>query len=407
MSKTDVDVDDVDGQWLRLFRSLDEASRRRVAGHRVIELGYGGLTRVMNLTGLSHHTIKRGIAELRSGEELSTDGRVRRPGGGRKKLEEDDPKIFDALEELLNEATSGDPMRPLRWTTKSTRGLARELTKRGHKVSSSTVGRLLRDLGYSLQANKKTKEGSSHPDRDAQFEKINETVEAFQQEGQPVISIDSKKKERVGEFKNAGKTYRKQGDPHKVNVYDYPSLAIGTATPYGMFDIQRNEGMVNVGQSADTAEFAVESIHQWWRRFGRRHYPNAKGLLLCADGGGSNGSRNRSWKYFLQDFADETELEVSVCHYPPGTSKWNKIEHRMFSFISLNWQGQPLVDYETIVNLIGSTRTEAGLKVRARLDPYVYERGIKITDDEMAELAWSADEILPHWNYTISPRATK
>lgn len=398
------EVDDIEAQWLRLFHSLDEASRRRLAGQRAMELGYGGLRQVIDLTGLSPHTIRRGIKELRSGEVLSADGRLRRPGAGRKKVEESDPEVVDALQELLSESTSGDPMRPLRWTTKSTRGLARELTKRGHKVSSTTVGRLLRDLGYSLQVNKKTKEGSNHPDRNAQFEKINETVEAFQVAGQPVLSIDSKKKERVGEFKNAGQTYRKKGSPLEVNVYDYPSLAIGTATPYGLFDLQRNQGMVNVGQSADTAEFAVESVRQWWRRFGRRHYPDAKELLLCADGGGSNGSRNRAWKYFLQEFADESGLEVSVCHYPPGTSKWNKIEHRMFSFISLNWRGQALVDYETIVNLIGSTRTEEGLRVRARLDPYVYETGIKITDEEMKRLAWSADDDFPHWNYTIAPR---
>jgi transposase len=393
-----------DSLWLRLFRSFDEVGRRRFAGLRAIEFGYGGIKRITDLTGLSHHTVRRGIKEVQASTELPSSDRIRSPGAGRRRAEDTAPGVTQEIEKLLEETTSGDPMKYLKWTTKSLQGLSEELKIRGYQVSPNTVSRLLRDLGYSLQGNKKNMEGGDHPDREAQFQKINETVASFLESGQPVLSIDSKKKERVGNFKNAGKTYQKRGSPAEVNVYDFPSLAIGTATPYGMYDIQRNEGMVNVGQSADTSEFAVESIRQWWYRIGQKNYPEATEILLCADGGGSNGSRNRSWKYFLQQLADETGLEISVCHYPPGTSKWNKIEHRMFSFISLNWKGQPLVDYQTIVTLIGNTTTQAGLKIEARLDPYLYEKGIKISDEEMDELAWFVDEDLSAWNYAFLPR---
>jgi len=398
--------DDVTAQWLRLFRSLDEASRRRLAGQRAIEIGYGGIKQVAMLSGLSQNTVRRGMAELRSGEELLAQGRIRRPGGGRKNIEEQDPQVLAELEALLDDETRGDPMRPLRWTAKSARAIAKELGKIGFNVGVTTIRRLLKDLGYSLQGNSKTKEGGDHPCRDEQFNKINDTVESFQTSGQPVISVDAKKKELVGEFKNQGQTYRRKGNPREVNVYDFASLATGTAAPYGIYDVNRNEGMVNIGQSADTCQFAVESIRQWWRRIGRRHYPDATQLLICADGGGSNSCRTRTWKYFLQDLANETGLEIWVCHYPPGTSKWNKIEHRMFSFISMNWKGQPLVDYETIIILIGNTRTSTGLKIHARLDPYQYEKGIEVSDEEMDKLEWTVDDDLPKWNYTISPQVS-
>lgn len=390
--------------WLRVFQSLNEPQRRWYAAQRALEWGRGGIARVVDLTGLSATTVRRGIKDLRSSERLGGTGRLRAPGAGRKKVEELDSGVLESLDEILNECTSGNPMSALRWTSKSTRVLAAELTKRGHPVGVSTVRRLLQELGYSLQANQKSKEGGNHPNRDAQFQQINERVAEFQSEGQPVLSVDSKKKERVGEFKNPGKTWKPKGEPTQVLVHDFPSLGIGTAAPYGMYDLQRNSGMVNVGQSADTPEFAVESIRQWWRRFGRCHYPEATKLLLCADGGGSNSARSRAWKYYLQDLADETSLAISVCHFPPGTSKWNKIEHRMFSFISLNWRGQPLVDYETILNLIGTTRTTKGLRVKARLDPYIYEKGIAISDKEMAELELVNGDVLPSWNYSLIPR---
>jgi hypothetical protein len=322
-------------------------------------------------------------------------------------LEVADPKLVRALEKIMDETTAGDPMSLLRWTSKSTDRLAEELTRRGHPISADTVGRRLRELEYSLQANVKTKEGSAPPGRDEQFRYINTQVKRFLKRGEPILSIDAKKKERVGTFKNAGRTWRPTGQPYHVNVYDYPSLGVGSATPYGAYDVQRNEGFVNVGTSHDTAEFAVESLRRWWRLFGRRRYPRAKALLLCADGGGSNGSRNRAWKYHLQHLADHLGVAITVCHYPPGTSKWNKIEHRMFSFISLNWRGQPLVSYETVVNLISATRTRAGLRVKAILDPRTYEAGIKISDEEMEALRLERHALYPDWNYTLKPDLIK
>ena len=304
----------------------------------------------------------------------------------------------------LDENTAGDPMSFLKWTNKSTYKIAEELKLKGHRINPDTVGRLLKERDYSLQANVKTKEAGSGPERDAQFRFINEQVKKFMIRGDPVISVDTKKKERVGEFKNPGRTWRKKGQPKEVNVYDFPSLGIGTAIPYGTYDVKRNEGLVNVGVSRDTAEFAVESIRQWWHRFGRHHYPNAKELLICADGGGSNGSRNRGWKMFLQELADQIRLLITVCHYPPGTSKWNKIEHSMFSFISMNWRGQPLVSYEIVIKLISATTTSKGLTVAARLDEREYEAGIKFSDEDIAQLQIQPHSSYPKWNYSILPR---
>lgn len=388
---------------LRVLRTLNEAQARWFVAREALALGRGGLKAMHELTAMARPTILRGMRELQAGTALGASGRVRQPGGGRKRLEVADPKLVRALEKIMDETTAGDPMSLLRWTSKSTERLAEELTRRGHPVSADTVGRRLRELEYSLQANVKTKEGSAPAGRDEQFRYINAQVKRFLKRGEPILSIDAKKKERVGAFKNAGRTWRPTGQPHHVNVYDYPSLAVGSAIPYGAYDVQRNEGFVNVGMSHDTAEFAVESLRRWWRLFGRRRYPRAKALLLCADGGGSNGSRNRAWKYHLQHLADHLGVAITVCHYPPGTSKWNKIEHRMFSFISLHWRGQPLVSYETVVNLISATRTRAGLRVKAILDPRTYEAGIKISDEEMEALRLERHALYPDWNYTLKP----
>ena len=395
------------GFLLRVLRTLNEAQARWFVAREALARGRGGLKAMHGLTGMARPTILRGMRELQAGAPLGASGRVRQPGGGRKRLEVADPKVIRALEKIMDETTAGDPMSLLRWTSKSTERLAEELTRRGHPISADTVGRRLRELEYSLQANVKTKEGSAPPGRDEQFRYINAQVKRFLKRGEPILSIDAKKKERVGAFKNAGRTWRPKGQPYHVNVYDYPSLSVGSAIPYGAYDVQRNEGFVNVGMSHDTAEFAVESLRRWWRLFGRRRYPRAKGLLLCADGGGSNGSRNRAWKYHLQQLADHLGVAITVCHYPPGTSKWNKIEHRMFSFISLNWRGQPLVSYETVVNLISATRTRTGLRVKAILDPRTYEAGIKISDEEMETLRLERHALYPDWNYTLKPVLSK
>jgi hypothetical protein len=319
-------------------------------------------------------------------------------------VEEVDPETLQALKQLVEPSTAGSPMGALRWTHKSTRTLAEELTRQRHAVSPNTVGRLLEVLGYSLQVNAKSKEGRSPPERDAQFLYINKQVAQFQSAGNPVLSVDAKKKERVGDFKNAGHTYRPKEKPTKVNVYDFPDLAVGVAVPYGAYDVSRNRGFVNVGMNHDTAEFAVESIRWWWRRYGQRHYASSSGWLVCADGGGSNSSRSRGWKWHLYKLSRELSIPVTVCHYPPGTSKWNKIEHRMFSFISTNWQGIPLESYATVVNLIAGTRTRGGLKIGARLDPNVYEKGQKVSDEVMAEIPIKRHQINPQWNYTIQPK---
>ena len=393
--------------FLRVLHTLNEAQARWYVAREAFAVGRGGLKAMHVLTGMARPTIRRGMHELQAGTALGASGRVRQPGGGRKRLEVADPMLVRALEKIMDETTAGDPMSLLHWTSKSTERIAEELTRRGHPISADTVGRRLRELDYSVQANLKTKEGSAPPGRDEQFRYINAQVKRFLKRGEPILSIDAKKKERVGAFKNAGRTWRLKGQPYHVNIYDYPSLSAGTAIPYGAYDVRRNEGFVNVGMSHDTAEFAVESLRRWWRLFGRRRYLRAKALLLCADGGGSNGSRNRAWKYHLQHLADHLGVSITVCHYPPGTSKWNKIEHRMFSFITLNWRGQPLVSYETVVNLISATRTRAGLRVKAILDPRTYEAGTKISDEEMKAIRLERHALYPDWNYTIKPAATK
>lgn len=390
--------------FLKALSGADSVQARRFAAARALEIGWGGVSRVSAITGLARTTIDKGIQELENEGELKPPERLRKPGGGRKKAENKDPTLINHLEDIMKESTAGDPMSLLKWTYKSTYSIADELQLKGHNVSHDTVRRLLREGGYSLQANKKTLEGKSAPERDSQFRYINTQAAKFIDEGDPVISVDAKKKELIGNFKNSGKTWRQIGNPEIVNVYDFPSLSIGAAIPYGVYDPKRNDGLVNVGKSHNTAEFAVESIRQWWNIVGKYHYSECKDLLICADGGGSNGSRNRSWKFFLQDLADEIGIAITVCHFPPGTSKWNKIEHCMFSFISINWRGKPLASYETIIKLIGSTKTKKGLKVEARLDERDYETGKKISDDDMAGLKINLHKLYPNWNYSIEPR---
>ena len=372
-------------------------------------VGPSGVAMVTEATGIRKKRILAGRLEL---EEMArrppTDKprlqRVRRPGAGRKPLTTTDPTLLVDLESLVDPLTRGDPESPLRWTAKSTRTLAAELGRMGHKVSPRKVAGLLKKLKYSLQANSKTTEGSQHPDRNAQFEYINAQAEAFQASGQPVISVDAKKKELVGPYKNRGREWMPKGRPEAVKVHDFIDENLGKVTPYGVYDIGRNEGWVNVGIDHDTGEFAVASIERWWRDMGRKVYPNAGAILITADGGGSNGSRNRLWKVSLQNFADRSGLTVTVSHLPPGTSKWNKIEHRLFSQVSRNWRGRPLVSHEVIVNLIASTKTHTGLKVRAKLDKRTYPGGIKIADKQMKTLALTREDFHGEWNYTIEPR---
>jgi hypothetical protein len=392
-----------------VFRTLNEFQARLFAADKALDLGRGGISRLSGLTGLSRTTITKAVEELESGGKLVSvgEGRVRRVGGGRKKIEGVDPGIRDLLTKVLEETTAGDPMSQLRWTSKSTRTLAEELTRLGHPVSWVTVARCLDGMGYSLQGNRKSKEGPQHADRDAQFRYINRQAKALLGTGDPVISVDAKKKELVGPFKNGGRTWRPKGKPQEVNTKDFPSLAQGKALPYGVYDTGQNRAVVNVGVTHDTAEFAVESIRRWWKLDGRKSYPAAGRLLICADAGGSNGNRLRAWKLNLQQMADEIQIPITVCHYPPGTSKWNKIEHRLFSFISLNWRGEPLINYETIINLIGATKTRAGLKVKAVLDTNKYETGLKVSDEQLDEIQLRRHKVHPTWNYTISPRPSR
>lgn len=392
-----------DNLLLMILGRLDEAQSRWYVAREAIALGRGGILAMQRLTGMSKPTILRGIRELTEGD-LPEPGRVRRAGGGRARSEEHDPGLTKALSRLMDRSTAGDPMSPLRWTHKSTRSIAEELREQGHAVSYATVRRRLHELGYSLQLNVKELEGESPVDRDEQFHYINAQVKGHMSRGAPVISVDTKKRENVGNFKNPGKTWRPHGKPEQVLSHDFPDLGEGPAIPYGAYDVERNEGFVNIGTSRDTSEFAVESIRRWWKLVGRRNYPQAKDLLICADSGGSNGSKRRTWKYYLQQFADEAGLNVTVCHYPPGTSKWNKIEHRMFSFISMNWRGKPLVNYETVVNLISGTKTKTGLRIRAKLDPREYETGQEVSDDEMAHLRLEPHDTFPAWNYTLRTR---
>lgn len=389
---------------LRVLQLADESLKRKLAAALALDLGWGGISTVSRISGMSSTTIRKGIEELDDLENLELE-RIRKPGGGRKRSEAKNPKLVEDLEEIMGESTAGDPMSFLRWTHKSTYRVADELRGRGHKVSAETVRQLLKGRGYSLQANVKSKESGSALERDAQFHYINEEVKEFVVQGDPVISVDTKKRELVGEFKNHGRTWRKKGEPKEVNVYDFLSLGAGVAIPYGAYDITMNEGLVNVGVSRDTSEFAVESIKQWWNVLGKKHYPNAERLLICADGGGSNGSRRKGWKFFLQELADQTGLKVSVCHFPPGTSKWNKIEHCMFSFISMNWKGEPLTSYETIIKLISNTTTKKGLKIAAQLDEKEYKR-IEFSKEDMAKINLKTHAVHPKWNYTITPRNT-
>ncbi len=390
--------------WIKAISGADEVQARRFAAAIALEIGHGGVSRVVELTGMSHLTIDKGIKELKETEKLEVPKRLRSPGGGRKRIEDKDPGIIADLEKIMDENTAGDNMSLVRWSNKSTYRIADELKLIGHKIDPDTVGRILKENDYSLQANIKNIEGGSSEDRDAQFRYINEKGKEFMKEGNPVISVDAKKKELIGEFKNPGRTWKRKGEAKEVNVYDFPNLGMGKATPYGIYDTGKNEGMVNVGKSHDTSEFAVESIRQWWLLMGKERYPDAKKLLICADGGGSNGSRNKGWKIHLQELVNKIGIPITVCHYPPGTSKWNRIEHRMFSFISMNWKGKPLVNYETVVKLIGSTKTRNGLTVTARMDDKEYATGIKHSDEEMAKLRIETHTLHPKWNYTILPQ---
>jgi len=367
-------------------------------------LGPRGISLVSRSTGVSRRAIRQGLEELQeAGPPKRGEHRVRREGGGRRKTIEKDPSLLADLELLVEPTTRGDPESPLRWTCKSVRQLAQELQQRGHQVSHQLVSEMLHDQGYSLQANRKTVEGTEHPDRDAQFEYINRRVRLFLREGDPVISVDTKKKELVGNFKNGGREWRPQGEPEKVLVHDFLIPELGRAIPYGVYDLGNNTGWVSVGIDHDTASFAVESIRRWWQSMGRSLYHNRKRLLILADSGGSNGSRVRLWKVELQQLADELGMKISVCHFPPGTSKWNKIEHRLFSFISMNWRGQPLLTYQVIVNLIAATTTREGLKVQAALDPKLYPSGIKVSDAAVKELHLKPARFHGDWNYSLAP----
>ena len=395
-----------ESRWLRVLGTLNEFQARLFVADKAMDQGRGGISRMSELTGMSRTTITKAVAELTSGGQLrnAERGRIRAAGAGRKKVEEADEQLKGELKRIVEQTTAGDPMSALRWTNQSTQSIAEELTRRGHPVSDKTVARCLLEMGYSLQLNRKTKEGPQHPNRDAQFRYINRQEAMFGASGDPVISVDTKKKELVGAFQNKGRTWRPQGQPYEVNVHDFPSQAEGKAIPYGTYDVVKNRAVVNVGTSHDTAEFAVESIRRWWRMDGRRRYRAAGRLLICADAGGSNSSRVRAWKVNLQAFADEIRIPITVCHYPPGTSRWNRVEHRLFSFISLTWKGKPLWNYETVVNLIRATQTKTGLRVKAILDTNEYETGIEVSKEQMAGLAIRRHKKHPDWNYTLSPR---
>jgi hypothetical protein len=400
-------VESVRRKFAALRPVLNERARRQWAATEALELGWGGISTVAQATGMSRVTITGGIQEVRTRQESTeepTIERIRRPGGGRKRLTETDPKLMKTLESLIDPVTRGDPMSPLRWTIKSTYRLSEELHRQKHAVGPRTVASLLREAGYSLQANRKTREGKQHPDRNAQFEYINSQVQLFQKRRKPAISVDTKKKELVGDFANSGREWHPQGKPEEVRVHDFKDKELGKAIPYGVYDMLHNEGWVNVGIDHDTAQFATRSILRWWAEMGSKRFPRARHLLITADGGGSNSHRSRLWKIALQELANEIGLTLSVCHFPPGTSKWNKIEHRLFSYITQNWRGKPLVSRQAIVELIGSTTTRQGLTVRAALDTSTYETGIKISDAELAKVKLARHEFHGDWNYTIKPR---
>ncbi len=385
-----------------LAGELNERTRRLIAAAEAMALGWGGISAVARATGVSQRAIRQGIKELKA-ERVKSQGRIRRAGGGRKKTVSKDESLCEDLERLVEPVTRGDPESPLRWTCKSVRKLAAELGKLGHQVSYQLVSELLHELGYSLQANRKTREGGDHPDRDAQFAHLNAQAEAYLSAGEPVVSVDAKKKELVGDFKNSGREWHPQDEPEEVRVYDFPIAGLGRATPYGVYDLAHNAGWVNVGIDHNTAAFAVESLRRWWNEVGRSQYPKAKRLLISADGGGSHGSRVRLWKWELQQLADETGLAISVCHLPPGTSKWNKIEHRLFAWISQNWRGKPLTSYAVILKLIAATTTQAGLTVQCQLDTNTYPAGRKVSDEDMASICLVPDAFHGEWNYTILP----
>ena len=389
-----IDIAAIKQRYEALNPVLDERGRRRFAAAEALTAGWGGIAAVSEATGIARSTIGYGLRELRGEAPDSALGGIRRKGAGRKPLTQTDPTLLSDLERLVDPATRGDPMSPLKWTSKSLRNLAAALCAMGHRVGHDVVGTLLKTLGYSLQGNRKTIEGSSHVDRDAQFQHI----------AQPAISVDTKKKELVGDFKNGGREYRPAGAPEPVRVHDFVDPKLGRAAPYGIYDIADDKGWVSVGIDHDTAAFAVNAIRSWWISMGRARYAHAHTLTITADGGGSNGSRVRLWKVELQKLADELGLAIAVLHLPPGTSKWNKIEHRLFSFISRNWRGRPLIDYRTIVELIGATTSTAGLTVRCELDENLYPAGIKVSDEEMAQLNILRDDFHGEWNYTIKPR---
>ena len=393
-------------KYRALKPELDERRRRQWAAAESRELGWGGVTIVAQATGLSRTTINAGKSELTrpAKQRASQAMRVRRPGGGRRPLTETDPDLLAALESLIEPTTRGDPESPLRWTCKSIRNLADELTREKHPVGAVTVAKLLRKAGYSLQANRKTREGASHPDRNAQFEYINASVQRFLKRGQPAVSVDAKKKENVGDFKNGGREWFPKGSPEEVRVYDFLIKSLGKAALYGVYDLLQNEGWVSVGIDHDTAQFAVNSIRRWWSEMGQERFPRARELLITADGGGSNSHRSRLWKVSLQDLADELGMPLFVCHFPPGTSKWNKIEHRLFSFITKNWRARPLESLEVIVNLIANTTTRTGLIVKAALDTNPYPTKIKVTDEQLGHLRLKRHAFHGEWNYTLSPR---
>ncbi len=407
-------VDALREKYRLLQPVLDERSRRLWAASEARVLGRGGISRVAEATGMSRGTVRAGLRELHQDTAVSGDDdeppplkrqRLRQPGGGRKRIVERDPSLVPVLERHLDPSTRGDPESPLLWTCKSAAQLASSLTAAGHPVSERTVNRLLHELGYSLQANRKTIEGRQHPDRDAQFQQINRRVRAFQRLGQPVVSVDTKKKELVGTYRNGGREWHPKGQPERVQVHDFPDPDLGRAIPYGVYDITANAGWVSVGTDHDTATFAVEALRRWWRNMGQPLYPDASRLLVTADGGGSNSSRNRLWKYELQNLADELGLAISVCHFPPGTSKWNKIEHRMFCHITHNWRGRPLISYQVIVELIAATTTKSGLTLKSDIDDNTYPLGVKVTDKQLEELAIHRHKFHGDWNYTLMPRS--
>ena len=382
---------------------LDERARRLTVGSEALAIGRGGVAAVSRATGLARTTVQRGVDDVREGGRLA-GRRIRRPGAGRPPIGQRDPTLRADLEALIEPTSRGDPESPLRWTTRSVRNLAAELCRQGHRVSHQTISELLHDLGYSLQANRKTLEGTSHPDRDAQFSHLNAAVQLQLSLGEPVISVDTKKKELVGPFRNGGKELRPKSDPEEVLVHDFLIPELGRVSPYGVYDVAANEAWVSVGTDHDTAAFAVESIRRWWRTMGQPLYPEATRLLVTADAGGSNGSRLRLWKWELQKLADETGLEIAVCHFPPGTSKWNKIEHRLFSAITQNWRGKPLVSHETVVKLIAATTTRTGLRVRSELDAGDYPAGLRVSDADMEMLYIRRDDFHGDWNYSLLPR---